>query len=621
MRGIFMGVDKLNQPIDTNELMSLDDMANGHLDVATLGEAANEDKVIISRLGRQYPSAPMASRLLVENGLLGATPFSTYSAMTASALVDGDYAIVTNDADLGKNGVYEKVSGAWVYSKYNPAEQSKAVVSSYLADNPEMEASHNFTDKNGFVIARLLASGVFDTRGIDIGGEQLVFEKTSGSDINIIDANGFVMSSTSPPESHTNVVDSFATNAPLGYQKNHDINAIMMYGQSLSRGRSAIPTISNTQEYNNLTLASGVLKRPDESGYSAATFKPLIEQSQPGEGETPLSGALNGLSRRIAAIGLPIYSFFGGSMGRGGQSAQELSRDTDNFNNLTQYIKDAYNLALAQGSTFNLWSMLWVQGEQDNTDLSNDKLAYQYTTRWLAEVWQPFKEYTLNLTKQSFSPYLISYQVSGHRKSSTDTMHIAKAQWRASKEFSDIVLAVPNYIMPTVEDNQHLTNEGSWLLGEYMSRALFYTMIQRQKWRPLEPVSVDWQATHIDIEFYVPQGSLVLDDALCALYENFGFVMRDANDLVVNNISSVAITSNKNIRINLSAPSPYGAVITYGRGKPGDPLAGGKLTGSRGNLRDTHGDVDNATSPLGNVFDLHNPCVCFEYSQQLGFAI
>ncbi|MGE6324149.1 hypothetical protein ACQKDA_00025 [Psychrobacter sp. NPDC078370] len=116
-----MGADKLNQPIDTNELMSLDDMANGHLDVATLGEAANEDKIVTSRKGREYPSAPMASRLLVENGLLGATPFSTYTAMIASMLVDGSYAVVTNDIDLSKNGAYQKIAGTWVFNNYNVA--------------------------------------------------------------------------------------------------------------------------------------------------------------------------------------------------------------------------------------------------------------------------------------------------------------------------------------------------------------------------------------------------------------------------------------------------------------------------------------------------------------------
>ena len=123
MRGIFMGVDKLNQPIDTNELMSLDDLANGHLDVATLGEAANEDKVITSRLGKQYPSAPMASRLLVENGLIGARPFSTYAKMIAPdvnpPLVDGDYGVVANDPIVEKNGIYQKTNGVWVYIKYN----------------------------------------------------------------------------------------------------------------------------------------------------------------------------------------------------------------------------------------------------------------------------------------------------------------------------------------------------------------------------------------------------------------------------------------------------------------------------------------------------------------------
>lgn len=151
MRGIFMGVDKLNQPIDTNELMSLDDMANGHLDVATLGEAANEDKVITSRLGRQYPSAPMASRLLVENGMLGATPFSTYSAMIASALVDGDYAIVTNDTDLSKNGVYEKAGSVWVYSKYN-TQQLVNELSNVL--RPQNQGLF-LTDDDGFEVGRI----------------------------------------------------------------------------------------------------------------------------------------------------------------------------------------------------------------------------------------------------------------------------------------------------------------------------------------------------------------------------------------------------------------------------------------------------------------------------------
>lgn len=109
------------------ELLTTQDMVDGRLDVQTLKEAVNEDKMITPRIGQEYASVPMASRLLVENGLLGATPFGTYTAMTASALANGDYAVVTNDADLGKNGVYQKLSGIFVYSKYNLQPQITAI--------------------------------------------------------------------------------------------------------------------------------------------------------------------------------------------------------------------------------------------------------------------------------------------------------------------------------------------------------------------------------------------------------------------------------------------------------------------------------------------------------------
>ena len=104
--------------------ITLKALQDASIDSDTLGEFANEDKIVTSRLGAEYPSAPMASRMLVENGLLGATPFSTYSAMTASALVDGDYAVVTNDVDITKNGIYEKQEGEYIYLKYNPVSSS-----------------------------------------------------------------------------------------------------------------------------------------------------------------------------------------------------------------------------------------------------------------------------------------------------------------------------------------------------------------------------------------------------------------------------------------------------------------------------------------------------------------
>ena len=110
------------------EPITMQKLTDASIDADTLGEFANDDKIVTSRNGREYPSAPMASRLVVENGLLGATPFSTASNMGASDLVDGDYAVVTDDSNLEKNGFWQKQSGVWKILKWNPIEQSKEYV-------------------------------------------------------------------------------------------------------------------------------------------------------------------------------------------------------------------------------------------------------------------------------------------------------------------------------------------------------------------------------------------------------------------------------------------------------------------------------------------------------------
>lgn len=133
------------------KLLTTQDMIEGHLDTQTLKEAVNEDKMVTSRLGKEYASVPMASRLLVENGLLGATPFSTHTAMTASTLVDGDYAVVTNDTDIAKNGVYEKVGENWVYSKYN-TQQLVSDLSSVIKKSGD---KLYITDDYGFTVASI----------------------------------------------------------------------------------------------------------------------------------------------------------------------------------------------------------------------------------------------------------------------------------------------------------------------------------------------------------------------------------------------------------------------------------------------------------------------------------
>ena len=62
---------------------------------------------------------------IFEAGGLPATPFATKTLMEASALVDGDYAMVTNDTEANNNGLYVKKDGVWVRSSYDPLTQAK----------------------------------------------------------------------------------------------------------------------------------------------------------------------------------------------------------------------------------------------------------------------------------------------------------------------------------------------------------------------------------------------------------------------------------------------------------------------------------------------------------------
>src|SRR5699024_6920114 len=96
------------------------------LDVKSLEEVVNGDEnvVVTTRLGETYPSVKGSIKELFQNGGLPATPFATKALMTASALVDGDYAQVTDDTV--NNGLYVKTAGVWVKSEYDPLTQAKA---------------------------------------------------------------------------------------------------------------------------------------------------------------------------------------------------------------------------------------------------------------------------------------------------------------------------------------------------------------------------------------------------------------------------------------------------------------------------------------------------------------
>ena len=112
-----------------SELLTMQDLANGHLDVKALGEAANGDEntIVTTRTGNTYPSAERAIKTMFQNGGLPATQFDTYLQMVGSSLADGTIAVVTYDPNFAANGYYKKTVTGWEYQNINSIQRLMAV--------------------------------------------------------------------------------------------------------------------------------------------------------------------------------------------------------------------------------------------------------------------------------------------------------------------------------------------------------------------------------------------------------------------------------------------------------------------------------------------------------------
>ena len=174
------------------DAISIQELIDARTDAKTLEEAVNGDAVttVLSRLGETYPTLSNAlSQIdgkldsadaqikqaitdLFQNGGLPATPFATKALMTASALVDGDYAMVADDTV--NNGLYLKTAGAWVKSTYDPT----ALANTYT-DNKVKGVTNNFKTK-ALMVTSALPDGSYAMVTEDTEANNGLYVKTAG---------------------------------------------------------------------------------------------------------------------------------------------------------------------------------------------------------------------------------------------------------------------------------------------------------------------------------------------------------------------------------------------------------------------------------------------------------
>lgn len=405
--------------------------------------------------------------------------------------------------------------------------------------------------------------------------------------------------------------------APLLSLQNQsaDMRHVFMYGQSLSRGYLSSPVLSTVQPYANYTFASGVL--PHDVGDTNYTgIIPLVEAAHGSEAETPTSGFANRLTEMAVAAGgsYPDWQFFGTAPGRSGESIAFLSKGGTAYPKMLAQVESAAPLLNAVGLSYLVWCLGWAQGETDYI-YGTSQAVYKQK---LIQLKNDFAADCAAITKQGFAPPMVTYQTAAHRKMGAIDHTIARAQHQASHEDPDIIMACPAYALEHGADKLHLTNEGSRQMGRYFANALYRSLENGVKWRPLEPLYVLWQGVLIDITFTVPVGELEFDTTLVSAAPNMGFDIYEAGVVVPGIISSVTILSKNRVRFLLSRAAASDAVLTYARGRITDPAEAGPLTGARGNLRDTAGLTDYYTDDSSNTRRMHNWCVMFSYRNNQG---
>lgn len=429
--------------------------------------------------------------------------------------------------------------------------------------------------------------------------------------------------------------------APVNSIALADYLHIASNGQSLSIGALGTPLISTVQPYGNVMLSGGLRS---DTALTDGSFVPLVEQtftppgSQYEQGETPISGALNGLVERIASEDGIAFAdqdsvFVGSAVGLGGTAIASLDKGSATYQKLLNHVRGAYDLATAAGKSYAFFADMWFQGESDY----NQNTSREIYLSLLSQLVKDTIADTKAITRQPWPPLFVCYQLAAHRYYGRTVPAVALAQWDlANAVGSEVRISSPLYIMDYVNfggDVLHLTNYSYQWLGWFNARLLKRCMDDRLAGRPVgkhrvDVESVSWQGRVIDITYHLPQlregttaaRQLAFDTTWVSAADNMGYDLRtEDNSIVSGGIASVTIRGRDRVRIVLAkAPNP-GEFISYAWGN--STMTGvnstGRAAGPRGNLRDSAGDdpAEQYTDGGGTLRKGHHWAVIHEIRQ------
>lgn len=376
-------------------------------------------------------------------------------------------------------------------------------------------------------------------------------------------------------------------------------NHLLLYGQSNSIGADAVPPISTSQPYSNVTFHGGVAAW-DGSAFDYAPYIPLVEAPDinggPGGagvplGETPCSGAANYATtlRAIDGHDPSEHVILASTAGRGSYQIDQLEKGTPWYaNTLLPMIQAAVDV----DPDYACHVMCWVQGERD----ANRGTTYSDYRSRLEALQSDVETDIASISGQAGPTYMLIGQVVAHARQNDGP---ARAMMDASASNSKIFLVYPSYRIP-YDTNIHYSNVGAKMAGAYFGRA-YKQMLDGFEPSALTPISATAVGSIIRVRFDVPHPPMRLDTVQLADTADYGFQVRDEQGIC--DIQTVEV-QGPDVVITLVSEPQGASVARYALDYAGSGRSVSVGQEGCGNLRDSAPEkvtIDSAEYQLFNA--------------------
>jgi len=394
---------------------------------------------------------------------------------------------------------------------------------------------------------------------------------------------------------------------------------LWMMGQSLCDGSESLPIVTSVDTgWGNWSFARGVRTwiggshSADPEGRDASQFElaPLKAAVNGGLGETMANGLADHLKSTLiepSDVKNEAPHFLVAYAGQGGRMIDELSLVDQSTDARTPAVKKggggyyrtslddarrATQQAKAQGKTFAIAALVWMQGEANggptgginpsrwDAELPRPKGQEWYRDRLIAYRKQWSRD-LLEITGQKEIP-LFTYQTLGPA---------GEGQVMAADADPNIYMVGPHYMVPSAVNGRregnygaaiHLSADGERWYGEQVAKVAHRVLEKGEAWQPLRPrkAVIDAARTSVLVTFMVPRPPLVLDESFLPLQQQVeasggyssldGFQLRNEKGGTPT-IKAVEVEPPNRLRIRLVSALPAGAgySLTYGSPRAG----------------------------------------------------